>query len=200
MGYRLHPTNDGKSDLLQTDGTAFVFSEMNYNTGRAKGLGASQTLLSNLAAGRTLASIYGSRVLDKSHTDKALTAGTFAYTVGDVIRRVTTTLSGVSKDRILSSGASNWGTRKAIKQVTAIRTVKVATAIRAGYWNIYSASFSSGPDTANDFTTIVTQGGTGGGSGADEAANPSDSKPGELVYHAGILAQPTQADYPAKTG
>ena len=83
--------------------------------------------------------------------------------------------------------------KRSIHKVEAIRTERVATAIRAGYWDIYSGSWTTEPTVANDISDA----------GTDEAATPTRAIPGELVYR--VAGQPdgtngiTQADYPAKT-
>ena len=83
--------------------------------------------------------------------------------------------------------------KRSIHKLEAIRTERVATAIRAGYWNIYTGSWTTAPTVANDI----------GDAGTDEAATPTRAIPGELVYR--VAGQPdgtngiTQADYPAKT-
>lgn len=92
-----------------------------------------------------------------------------------IIRRVTTELAGGVSKTLLRSGASDYQIRRPIHQMEAMRTTRTATAIRAGYWNEYSGSWSTDPTTADDMATFETN-------GTDDAANPTYAKPGELVY------------------
>ena len=110
-----------------------------------------------------------------------MTAGSY------VIRRVTTTLANLAKTT-LQSGGSDYGIRRSIHKLEAMRTLRVATAIRAGYWNFYSATWSTQPTNANDISTW----------GTDEAATPSYAVPGELVYKTSKPA-PVQDNYEART-
>ncbi len=116
-------------------------------------------------------------------------AGNFAtMTAGAyVMRKVTTTLAGQS-NTVLRSGASDFGVRRSIHKLEHMRTNRVATAIRAGYWNIYSGTFSTAPTVADDASTM----------GTDNAAAPTLAIPGELVYRTG-KPLPEQDDYSAKT-
>ena len=199
----IHPSANGTTIGTQSDGTVIVSSEININTGRAKGIGSSSTLLSNLGVSNFITSLYGSRVVTKTdERQKALSTGTFAFTVGSIIRRVTLSLSGVS-NTVLQSGASGgylgiaFG-RRAINQVVSVRSILVATGIRAGNWTAYNGAWDSGPTAQNDFDAFVTQAGDGGDGSEDNAANPTYAKPGELVYRDGS-PEPIQADYSAKT-
>lgn len=106
-----------------------------------------------------------------------------------VMRRVTTELAGVA-NTVLRSGASDFGIRRSIHQVEAFRTVRVATAIRAGYWHIYNGTWSTAPTAANDLSTWETN-------GTDDAANPSAAVPGELIYKTSKPA-PVMDEYQAR--
>lgn len=123
---------------------------------------------------------------DTKGTYQPLSTGTFAYkmTAGNfVVRRVATTLSGVASS-VLYSGASDWGGRKSIHKIEQVRTLKQST------WN-----WITGQATTN--TVEINYAGISGTT--DNAARPSRSVPGELVYmETGYT--PTQADYSAKTG
>lgn len=114
--------------------------------------------------------------------------GTFAtMTAGAyVMRKVTTTLAGQS-NTMLRSGASDFGVRRSIHKLEHLWTLRVATAIRAGFWHIYSGVFTTAPTNADDASTM----------GTDDAANPTLAIPGELVYRTGDPL-PTQDDYQAR--
>lgn len=57
----------------------------------------------------------------------------------------------------LQAGASDYG-RRSVHAITAIRTRKVATAIRAGYWNPFTGQFTTDPTLANDYADFDTDG------------------------------------------
>ena len=119
----------------------------------------------------------GSRVVDITGVDKALTAGDFAkMTAGSyVMRRVTTTLAGVANTTLLT-GASDFGRRSNNSNLT-VRFTKLAT---------YSGL--TGAATYTDYNYALT----------DDAANPTRAIPGEFTIkeHGG---DPTNKDYGAKT-
>lgn len=133
--------------------------------------------------------------------ESALAAGTFNS--GDqVIRRVTSDIAGVS-NTVLQGGGSNSANRDfSIKQVRNVSTKYYKTAVRTGGWHEFSGVFDPAvsvgntgvwsQDTDTDVTSVVVS------SGVDNAANPSASVPGELVYRDGS-SLPVQDDYAAKT-
>jgi hypothetical protein len=121
-----------------------------------------------LAATRT-----GSVVIDGADTDEAVVAGTFAFNnQRPVAKRLTDSLSGVNND-VLLSGAARPDLVKSVHRIESITTRRVATAIRAGYWNIYTGTWSTNPTNASDSF------------GNDNAARPSRSAPGNLTYKLG---------------
>lgn len=88
---------------------------------------------------------------------------------------------------------ADYGIRRSIHKVEHVYTRRVATAIRAGYWDFYSGTWSTEPTNADDVATI----------GTDHAATPTDAIPGELVYrHTGMpdgTYGVVQDDYKART-
>lgn len=97
----------------------------------------------------------------------------------------------------LQSGAADYGRNK-VHRITALRTSKVTTAIRAGRWNIFTGEFSVAPSTSNDYASMDLD----GTNVPDEEAKDSTTKygtKGELAYnHGGRTVK--QQDYEAKTG
>lgn len=84
--------------------------------------------------------------------------------------------------------------KRSIHKVESLRTVRTATAIRAGYWNEFSGTWSTDPTNADDISTA----------GTDQVATlVGYATPGEFVYR--VSGQPDasngvkQADYTAKT-
>lgn len=115
----------------------------------------------------------------------SMTAGTY------IIRGYSMTPASESVG--VATYGNDFGIRRSIHKLEHMRTRRVATAIRAGNWNIYTGTFSTDPTVADDAPTW----------GTDEAANPTRAIPGELVYrHSGMpdgTYGPVQKDYPAKT-
>lgn len=133
--------------------------------------------------------------------ESALAAG--AFNSGDqVIRRVTNDIAGVSNNALLSGGSNSANRDFSIKQVRGMSTYYYKTAVRTGAWNVFSGVFSPAVSVGNtgiwsqatdtDATTVAYS------SGVDNAANPTASIPGELVYRDGS-PEPVQDDYAAKT-
>jgi len=139
----------------------------------------------------------------------AKTAGYFANMTASsyIMKGVTTTIAGVS-NTFLRSGAAYMSGRRSINKIETVRTWQIATAIRAGNWNIVTGKFSSAlnatedaytPSANNVFGAWDQQAGDGATSGTlDDAARPSRATPGELVFHHGS-GQPFVTDYSART-
>lgn len=169
----------------QVDGSAVTATSTN-NKGGSVLNGGTTTILDSVGLGYSDVGVFGSSVVDGTDTDKALTSGTFSYNnQSPVAKRVTTTLSGVS-NTYLQSGAAKPGNIRSIHLIQSVRTRRLTTAIRAGYWNIYSGTFGTTPTVAVD--TFAT----------DNAANVSRTSPGQLTYKTGAPV-PVQDDYPEKT-
>lgn len=168
------------------------------NGGSATRIGTTSTSLDNVNVTRTVDDAFGSTVIDGSTTDKSLSAGTFAYNnQSPIAKRVTDSLAGVANNALLS-GASTPRLVRSIHRQEKVRTTRYTTAIRAGYWNIYSGQWSTTPTTAVD-AFWDNSGNATSATSTDQAASPSRSVPGELVYKTGKL-EPVQDDYKSKTG
>lgn len=158
-------------------------------------------LLDGVQVSRYSAGVFGSTVLDNDDADKALSAGTFAYNnQAPVAKRVTTTISGVANDTLLSGASEPSLTHSIHKiQVTTmgysegVRTRLLTSAIRAGKWNEYSGEFEAGyPQSSVDVFSLAP-------SYQDVAANPTRAVPGKLTYK---TSAPTlvNGSYSEKTG
>jgi hypothetical protein len=170
----------------QVNGSA-VTATSTKNIGGAVINGGTTTILDSVDLGYSDVGVFGSSVADGTDTDKALSAGTFSYNnQSPIAKRVTETLSGVT-NTVLQSGADQPGLIRSIHKLEVVRTRRLTTAIRAGYWNIYSGSFTTPPTVAVD--TFAT----------DEAATPTRSVPGELTYKTGAPT-PVNDNYKEKTG
>ena len=122
------------------------------------------------------------------------------------MRRLGSSQIAGTSDTTLRSGGSDYkngvlaeSLRRSIHKVeTAMRHLAVATAIRAGYWDIFNGVFTTAPTNTND--SIGDVGGSTVTDGtADQAALPTYALPGELVYKE-PAPLPIQDDYQAKTG
>lgn len=96
----------------------------------------------------------------------------------------------------LASGAADYG-RSKIHAVVAVRTRKVATAIRAGYWNVFTGAFTTDPTVTNDFASMDID---GSNVPDDEAKNiiAGYGVGGELSYRNGTRSVIT-TEYDRKT-
>ena len=137
---------------------------------------------------------------DTDRTYAAGTAGTY-YTLDGTFATMTVRnyiMRGGVDNSIASTGlnfggfGSDFGIRNSIHRMLHMRTTRTATAIRAGYWNIYSGRFTTAPGDFEDISAF----------GTDQAATVTRAAPGELVYRVSgqaNLTGITQDDYPAKT-
>lgn len=157
-----------------------AISDVSINNNNGVGFGVRHTsdvlgsLDLGLAATRT-----GSVVVDGADTDEAVSAGVFAYNNDrPVAKRVTDSLSEVSNDFLLS-GAGRPDLIQSVHKIEGISTRRVATAIRAGYWNIYTGTWSTSPTVASDSFTGSDS------TSNDYAARVSRSAPGNLTYKLG---------------
>jgi hypothetical protein len=179
---------DGVTDVTKT-------STVN-NGGSAVNIGSTSSVLSNSTLGYKGVGVFGSTVIDGTNTNKALTAGSFAYSnQRPVGKKVSSKVAGVT-NTVLESGAAQPGLVKSVHKssvkngsgniVDGVRTRRFTTAIRSGSFNIYTGQFSSAPTVAAD--TFAS----------DNAANVSRSNTGKLVYKAGAKV-PTSVSYASKT-
>lgn len=167
---------------------------IDYNGGSAKDIGSASTALNAVAFGRPKQLTFGSTVVSGTqNVTGGLAAGTFG-TNGAVIRWVTSDVAGVANTTMSTLGLQP-AQQRMINKRESVRGDGKATAIRAGYWNIYGASWNTTPTTGNDMSGWLTtqSAGSGAGTSLDDAASPTAAKPGELVYSE--QRQPKQDDY-----
>lgn len=130
-------------------------------------------------------------VMFKSSGDIAnMDAGNYA------MRKVVGTVHGETSLAPLTSGSSDYG-RSKVHKTNAVRTRKVATAIREGRYDFVSGDFDAGyPTEANDFTGMDTD---GSNVPDDETKSTTGKREvgGELTFKSG--GAPTTTEYPAKT-
>lgn len=159
----------------------------------------STSLLRNVAVSKDATGVFASTVIDDNYADKAVSGGVFAHNhVKPITGRVTTEIAGVTSTAF-STNSNNPSQLRSINKRESIRSNGVATAIRAGYWNIYSGTWSTNPTATTQATTgVPTAGQTQVGN--DDAATPTRSAPGELVFRTGAKLPVRDRDYAAKTG
>jgi hypothetical protein len=163
----------------QVNGTATTATSTKNKGGAVINAGTS-SLLDNVSAARSNGngSVFASTVIPSGSTvvdyaTSALSAGTFAYNnQKPTAKRYSTLISGTS-NTFLQSGAARPELVRSIHKLETLRTRRLTTAIRAGYWNIYSGTFSTLPTIAVD--SLAT----------DYAADPTQAIPGEIVYVVG---------------
>lgn len=142
--------------------------------------------LNTVSVARFNSGVFNSTPIDNSSADEALAAGTFAYNNNrPTAKRYTTLISGVSNS-ILRSGADVPSLNRGIARSETIRTRRTTTAIRAGYFNIYTGLFTTPPTAAVDNWWSIS-GNTTSATSTDVAASPTRVVPGRLVYKASKL-------------
>lgn len=131
--------------------------------------------------------VVGSVVVDNNGTNKAVNAGVFANnTQRPIARKVTTVLGGVS-NTVLRSGAARPELVKSINKLETLRTRRFTTAVRENKYNRFTNTFDIGyPVVGVDNL------------GTDNAANPTRSNPGQMVYKIGGQV-PVTSNYKPKT-
>lgn len=157
------------------------------NHGAAAKAGNS-ALLDNVSISKDTTGVFGSVVVDGADTDKAVSGGPIAHNhVKPITAKVTTEIAGVASS-VLSNSANDPSQLRSINKRESYKSAGTATAMRAGYFNLYTGRFSPAP-------TPVTE-----TPGTDVAANPSRSAPGDLVFRTGAKLPVRNSDYKAKTG
>lgn len=181
--------------VQQGNGAVTATSTVN-NGGVGMNVGSS-TLLTNETSKRDDQGVFASTPIDDGSADKALSGGTFKFDNDrGVVQRVTDSLAGVS-NTFLTHAGDDVDNARSIHYIGSISTRRTASAIRAGYWNPYTGSFSSGPVAATDNFYDIADDDVADAAN-DNAATVSRSNPGEFAYKLGQPV-PVQADYPAKT-
>ena len=173
----------------QMDGSTSVTATSTKNNGGASTGGGTSTANSKLdviRTTRTQPAFGGSVVVDGAYTDEAISASTIAYNNSSPIgMRVSSTVSGQA-NTILRSGALVPSQTRSIHKRESFKVSRIATAIRANYFNRYTGLWTTSPTSTTDSP------------GSDNAATPTRAAPGEFVYKLGQPV-PIMADYSAKT-
>ena len=172
---------------VQQNGSSVTVSSTKNKGGSAKRAGTLSTVLSNVSIGVNNVGVFASTVVDGTATDPAIVGGVFAYNnKKPIARRVTTSLANVNNS-VLLSGAGIPSQVRSINKRESYVSEGTSTAFRAGYFNLYTGKYSPAP------TSVVETPGT------DNAASPTRTAPGKLVFRSGSLV-PTSKNYSAKNG
>lgn len=148
----------------------------------------STSLLRNVAVSKDNTGVFGSTVIDGDDTDKPIAGGTIAHNhVKPISQKITTEIAGQSTS-ILSNSANNPAQLRSINKREDYRSPGTATAIRAGYFNLYTGTFSTSPTPVSETP------------GTDTAATVTRSSPGDLVFRTGAKLPVRTQDYKSKTG
>ena len=189
-------SNNAANYTKQADGSSAVTSTSTRNNRGVIATGAtiSNTLFTKFQPVNFSVSGLGigTYPIDGAVTDKALSAGTFAYNSSGVIVKVTTRLGNTSNS-VMQSGCD------IPDQVQAINQFRSGTyrSYRYADFNMLTGTFSVAPSGQTDGLAFNSGVSTNSGS-TDEAANPSRTIPGEYVYLIGSGV--VYGNYPAKNG
>lgn len=179
---------------FQQGGSAVTSTSTKNNRGIVINAGSTTGIVGKRALGADTSNARNPSPADNSMADEAVSAGTFAYNnTRPIAMRTTSTLSGVANTALLS-GADVPDQVRGINKMETVRTYRLTTALRAGYFNI----------TTNKFTTPVTNAADNWYPGntstqPDTAASPTRSVPGRLTYKTGALV-PVNDTYAPKYG
>lgn len=193
MAYLVH--NGNKTDYYDVDGNSITSTtQPDVNSGAVKGVTTASldsTKFIGVDPGDPLHML--SSVFQESTgwgTTGVRSGGTCGYQAAGeyVILGDTISLNGGSNTAFCSPGIRRSNQNKSLHPLAALRTRKVCTALRAGYWNNYTGTWSTAPTTGNDFSDM----------GSDDAAAPTVAVPGELTYMYGFT-RPATGEYSSKS-
>lgn len=172
---------------VTVSGGAVTKATTKNNHGVAINVGSVSTVLDNRTLGDAIRDTAGSKVVDGTTTDKAVSAGTFAYNnQSPTAQRLASTRGGVASSILLN--AADVSKNRSVNKRESVITRKIATAIRAGNYNFYTGTWSSAPSEQDDSAMVAN----------DVAANPTRSVPGKLTYKLGQPVAET-VNYAEKT-
>lgn len=188
----------------ETTGSYWTGTSTKNRGGAVINVGSTTALVDNLALGTANLGAFGSRVVQDTVTsgDYAAVASSgstnFAYNnQKPIAMRYTTSIAGTG-NTVLQSASNTPSLTRSIHRQEVVRSRRLTTAIRAGYWNIFSGQFSTAPTVAVDNTWSNSAGATVATS-SDDSANPSRTAPGELTIKLGQQV-PVNSGYKPKNG
>jgi len=173
------------SSLTPTPYGSFSEAKNDNGTIRANGTVSSNTVTS-VSTRAPQVGVFGSTVVNNGWADPAVGGGTFAHNhTKPISALVTTELAGLTDDAILSP--ANNGTIRSINKFETNEDYLFTTALRANKYNRVTDAWDAGYPSG---VTISFS--------SDDAANPTQSVPGELTYLRGGVV-PYNDNYKAKT-
>lgn len=190
-------SNNADNYTKQADGTTAVTSTSTRNN---RGIIATGATINNTLFAKfqpvnfSVSGVgIGTYPTDGSNTDKAVTAGTFAFNSSGVIVKVTTRLGNTSNS-VMQTGANTPDQLQSINQFRS----GTYRSYRYADFNKLTGTFSVSPSGISDGLAYNTGVANTNTTSADEAANPTRSIPGEFVYLIGSGV--VYGNYPAKNG
>ena len=201
-------TNSKYDSTFLVDGggsaiTAGAVTGTVVDAGTAKNVGSNSDALDSSNLGISEPGLYGSTVASGARVGTTPIDGTIVSSSNDIanqevgnyhMKRVASNV-GQSASTSFASGASEKGSRRSkIHNMLSARVTQVATAIRAGNWNIYEGTFSAGPSGVNNYSSL----------GTDDAAATNDANAqallGEYAFSTAGGSVIKSGDYEGKGG
>lgn len=167
---------------LSTTNPYGVYTDARNNRGTMKANGTSAAnVLNSVSTRAPVVSTFASTPISSGVTVKDYAApanvnGTFAHNhTKPISSLITTELAGLTNNAILSPG-DDGDVVRSINKLETLRTRRFTTAIRANKYNRVTNTFDNGfPVVATDALST------------DNAANPTRTSPGRLIYLSGGL-------------
>lgn len=148
----------------------------------------STSLLRKVAISKDTTGVFGSTVIDGMDTNVAIVGSPISHNhTKPITFKVTTEIAGANSS-VLATSSNAPAQVRGIHKRESFKSDGKATAFRAGYFNLYTGKYSPSP-------TPVTE-----NPGTDNAASPTRSVPGDLVFRTGAKLPVRNQDYKAKTG
>jgi len=157
------------------------------NGGSSVYIGTS-SILNNLNLGLKNAAT-GSVVVDGVDADKSVSSQPFAKNTQRPIGK------RLKEIAALTSGSNYPNYIRSVNGIETVDTRATATAIRLGYWNIYSGKWSTDPTVSYDNMHKAVVGTTN----IDDAVHVSRANPGSLTFMSGNK-NPVNRNYDSKKG
>lgn len=168
----------------QVTGNYYTGGSTANNRGTAMRVGSQSSILENRDSYGYDAGFVGSKVVDATDTDPAIGGVDIQVnTVRPIAPRLTSTIATQTNTVLLS--IANEPYVESIHNITGVITNQTATAFRTGF-NMFTNTYVSGVNTQTDVFAD------------DNAALPTRSVPGQLVYQIGSKV-PVTSNYKAKT-
>lgn len=169
---------------------SFLQANNSHGTMKANGSVVSN-VVENVTTPSPVVGVFGSQVIEdtvtvKDYAGKAITSGVFSHNhIQPISSLITTELAGLSTNAIKSP--ANDGVKRSINKVEDNKSTLFTTAIRSNKYNRVTGKWDSGYPEAQTISFA-----------SDDAANPTESVPGELTYRTGAKI-PVNDNYKNKT-